>query len=154
MLQVCGKRNVREHRATNAAGIEDQAVARALNSRLAVAVTTQHDTRRWRARKARGQHVATRRHEAAVLERFFEQARRIVVGCAVAGQDPVVQPYLGGQAVKCAALLRGQCATRKQTCRRELFVWKLLNPAIMISAHRRQRQRLESLESFLATAGW
>lgn len=51
--------------------------------------------------------------------------------------------------MECATLLRSQYVAREQTCRRELVVRKPFNPAIMIAAHRRQRQRLKSLESFL-----
>lgn len=110
-------------------------------------MTTQHHARRRLTREAHCQHVAACRYEAAIVERFFQQACRIVVGRAVAGQDPIVQPYLGRQAVECETLLRSQCVARKQTCRRELVVRKLLNPAIMVSAYGRQRQRLKRFES-------
>ncbi|KMJ96732.1 hypothetical protein CF64_25265 [Bradyrhizobium japonicum] len=66
-----------------------------MNDRLAVAMTAQDHPRRWLTLQARCEHVAARWHKAAVVERFFQQACRVVVGRAMAGQNPVFEPKLG-----------------------------------------------------------
>src|SRR4051812_27369963 len=68
IFELGSYRDVAEHRTTDAAGIDDQGSAGHLAHRLPMAVSAQHEPGAAGGSKARGQHVATRRDVAAVVE--------------------------------------------------------------------------------------